>query len=676
MAEINIPGVSDKYKTNDLVKNLMEVERVPLTREQSKLDNYKLERECWQRVNQYMTSVRDNARGLFSYNNPFIEKSVTSSDDSVLTAEAKRDTPEGKFNVIVEQVAAADKFLSSNLGKDFSVRAGKYTFKVGEKKVSFNWRGGSLAEFTDSLNKRGSDLLKASLINVTENTKVWAIESLKTGSANELSFEDDALYLAVGMGIIQAYNNTDTTPVPLSTRILKPISQLSSEGVSLKSGILKFKPQSGAAIMLSDEIVKNNPEGMISFKVKLVPTSDITEASKPAEELKPKLPEPGRVELDSISILNAPTDLDLPYSEPMPEPVKIENYSLVYVRQSNGTESSLGQILASEEVSTVSFNISEYPDATGIIIKNFNTGKIAEISDVRVGEAQPDRYLIPLNPASLAADARVKYEGITMIRSENKIDDIIPNVTLNLQNSSSKPVSLTVDNNTEDAKSAIIEFVGNYNRLMAELNILTQTKEEIVNELEYLTDDERKDALKRLGLFQADFTLTSNKQALQRAVVAPYAIEDNEKIKMLSQIGISSKVTAGGSASPSQMRGYLEIDEKVLDNALKNNMAEIKNLFGYDADNDMIADMGVGFSVERNLNSYTQVGGIIAAKTTTVDSRIKSTETQIKKLEDQLADKEAELKTKYTKMESTLNTLESQSTKISNFSKQNSGNNQ
>ena len=676
MAEINIPGVSDKYKTNDLVKNLMEVERVPLTREQSKLDNYKLEKESWQRVNQYMTSVRDNARGLFSYNNPFIEKSVTSSDDSVLTAEAKRDTPEGKFNVIVEQVAAADKFLSSNLGKDFSVRAGKYTFKVGEKKISFNWRGGSLTEFTDSLNKRGNDLLKASIINVTENTKVWAIESLKTGSANELSFDDDALYLAIGMGIIQAQNNTDSTPIQLSTRILKPISQLSSEGVSLKSGSLKFKPQSGAAIMLSDEVVKNNPDGMISLKVKLIPTADITEASKPVEELKPKLPEPGKVELESISILNAPTDLDLPYSEPIPEPVKIENYSLVYVRQSNGTETSLGQILASDDISTVSFNISEYPDVSSIIIKNFNTGKIAEISDVRIGEAQPDRYLIPLNPASLAADARVKYEGITMIRSENTIDDIIPNVTLNLQHSSSKQVSLTVDNNIEDAKSAIIEFVGNYNRLMAELNILTQTKEEIVNELEYLTDDERKEALKRLGLFQADFTLTSNKQALQRAVVAPYAIEDNEKIKMLSQIGISSKVTAGGSATASQMRGYLEIDEKVLDNALKNNMAEIKNLFGYDADNDMIADMGVGFAVERNLNSYTQVGGIIATKTTTVDSRIKSSETQIKKLENQLADKESELKTKYTKMESTLNSLESQSTKISNFSKQNSGNNQ
>ena len=676
MAEINIPGVSDKYKTNDLVKNLMEVERVPLTREQSKLESYKLEKESWQRVNQYMTSVRDNARGLFSYNNPFIEKSVTSSDDSVLTAEAKRDTPEGKYNVIVEQVAAADKFLSNNLNKDFSVRAGRYSFSVGSKTISFNWRGGSLTEFTDSLNKRGNDLLKASIINVSENTKVWAIESLKTGSSNELSFDDDALSLAVGMGIVQAQKQAPSTPIIQSTRNLKPISQLSSEGVTLKSGTLQFKPQSGAAIILSNDILSANPDGMISLKVKLIPTADITETEKPVAEVKPKLPEPGKIELDSISILNAPIDLDLPYSEPVPEPVKIDNYSLVYVKQNNGTEISLGQILASDDISTVSFKISDYPDISSIIIKNFNTGKIAEVSDVCVSEAQSERFIVPLNPVSLAADARVKYEGITMTRSENKIEDIIPNVTLNLQHSSSKQVTLTVDNNIEDAKSAIIEFVGNYNRLMAELNILTQTKEEIVNELEYLTDDERKDALKRLGLFQADFTLTSNKQALQRAVVSPYAIEDNEKINMLSQIGISSKVTAGGSATASQMRGYLEIDEKVLDNALKNNMTEIKNLFGYDADNDMIADMGVGFAVERNLNSYTQVGGIIATKTTTVDSRIKSSETQIKKLEDQLADKESELKTKYTKMESTLNSLESQSTKISNFSKQNSGNNQ
>jgi len=41
MAGINIPGVTDKYKTNDLVESLMKVERIPLTREQEHLDSYK-----------------------------------------------------------------------------------------------------------------------------------------------------------------------------------------------------------------------------------------------------------------------------------------------------------------------------------------------------------------------------------------------------------------------------------------------------------------------------------------------------------------------------------------------------------------------------------------------------------------------------------------------------------
>ena len=673
MAEINIPGVSDKYKTNDLVKNLMEIERVPLKREQSKLENYKLEKESWHRINQYMTSVRDNARGLFSYNNPFTEKSVTSSDDSVLTAEAKRDTPAGEYKIIVEQIASADKFLSNNLNKDFNVVAGKYTFKVGSKSISFNWRGGTLSEFTDSLNKRGNDLLKASLINVTGTTKVWTIESLKTGSENMLSFEDDALSMAATIGIIQTQKQSESIPLVQSTRNLSPISQLSSSGVSLKSGTLQFNPQSGAAINLKDEIIKNQ-DNIISLKIKITPTIDITESEKTEEELKPLLPESSKIEFNSIIVENAATDLDLPYFEQKPKQTKVENYSLVYIRRSNGTETSLGQIASKDEISTVSFKISDYPDITGVVIKNFNTGKIIEISDMRSYKAQSERNIVPLNPVSLAADARIKYEGITMTRQENKIDDIIPNLTINLEHSSSKPITLKIDNNVENAKNAIIEFVGNYNRLMAELNILTQTKEEIVNELEYLTDDERQSALKRLGIFQADFTLTSNKQALQRAVVSPYAIEKNEKIRMLSQIGISSKVRTGGSATAAQMRGYLEIDEKVLDAALQNNIAEIKNLFGFDADNDMIADMGVGFAVERNLTSYTQVGGIIAAKTTTVDNRIKSSEKEIKKLEDQLTEKEAELKEKYAKMESTLNSLEAQSSKISNFNKQNLGN--
>ena len=64
MADINIPGVSDKYKTNDLVKSLVEVERLPLKREEEKLDGLKTEQANWRRVNQYMSSLRESTRSL------------------------------------------------------------------------------------------------------------------------------------------------------------------------------------------------------------------------------------------------------------------------------------------------------------------------------------------------------------------------------------------------------------------------------------------------------------------------------------------------------------------------------------------------------------------------------------------------------------------------------------
>ena len=47
MAGLNIPGVTDQYKTNETVEKLMQIERAPLTREQKQLDQYKAEKDAW-----------------------------------------------------------------------------------------------------------------------------------------------------------------------------------------------------------------------------------------------------------------------------------------------------------------------------------------------------------------------------------------------------------------------------------------------------------------------------------------------------------------------------------------------------------------------------------------------------------------------------------------------------
>ena len=205
---------------------------------------------------------------------------------------------------------------------------------------------------------------------------------------------------------------------------------------------------------------------------------------------------------------------------------------------------------------------------------------------------------------------------------------------------------------------------------MAELNIVTQNKPEIVDELEYFTEEESEKAMERLGAFQSEFTLKSSKSSLQQIMTNSYLPEDNVDIKTLSQIGIATKTGVSSGTSAAQMRGYMEIDEKKLDEALKNNMSEIKNLFGYDTNDDKIIDAGIAYKMDQTLLAYVQTGGILALKNSAIEKNISNTETKIERLEVQVANKEAELKRKYGNMESTLNNLESQSNSITNFANQ------
>ncbi|MCK7577237.1 MAG: flagellar filament capping protein FliD [Chromatiales bacterium] len=90
-----------------------------------------------------------------------------------------------------------------------------------------------------------------------------------------------------------------------------------------------------------------------------------------------------------------------------------------------------------------------------------------------------------------------RLEGIEVVRDTNSISDLIPGVTLNLQEASDKKVRLKVEPDREKSKEAIIELVGNYNRLMADINILSRNDERLVQEISYYTDEERKTATER-----------------------------------------------------------------------------------------------------------------------------------------------------------------------------------
>ena len=431
------------------------------------------------------------------------------------------------------------------------------------------------------------------------------------------------------------------------------------------------EPRGAYQVKIPEKILRDQSLHL-QFTVAQKETEDITPAINQTL-LQPELPDAGSAEFGGIVINNneSDTNLNLPKEPPAPlEPVLTN--SVLYAVMEDGSEKEIPYTPAEEgKAAQIDIKLAEYPGIKALAVRNLNTGTTLEVSSISALDPVKDLGYGPKHPVSTADDAIIKYEGITITRPSNKIDDVVPEITLNVHDKTEKTATIAVKPDVDSSKNAIIEFVGKYNQAVAELNILSQNKPEIIEELDYLTKDEQEAEQKKLGLFQSDFSLTNIKSNMAATISARYMFSDSAEITMLSQLGIATNAGGySGGYSQSKLRGYLEIDEKKLDDALANHLDDIKMLFGYDSDGDLIVDTGIAYKLDKQISAYTQTGGILAMKTSSLDSKIKSSETKITKLESQMEKKEAELRSKYSQMVGSLNSLEAQQNTISNFTKQ------
>ncbi len=684
MAGLNIPGVTDQYNTNDTVEKLMKIERIPLTREQNLLESLKTEKNAWRDINTKLTSLRDNTKTLYSFENPFNSKLTSSTEEYAITAEANRSANIQSFKIDVIQAASADRFLTDELENDYKVPQGTYTYRVGEKQISFNWKGGSVKDFSAALNKRGNNVIKSSIIGASAGKKSLLIEAVPTGKENRLIFEDDAKTFAFESKMVDKIKSETQTFASSQNEILPvnkieydepaymPRLSLTNINFNEEKESVTVDPRGAYQIKIPDKILRDS-DLHIQFTVTKSETEDITPAINQTL-LQPELPDAGSAEFGGIVISNNESDinLNLPKEPPAPlEPVLTDK--ILYAVMEDDSEKEIPfKNEAEGKPAQIDFKLKDYPGIKAIAVRNQNTGNSFEISNFSALDPSKDLGYGPVHPVSTADDAILKYEGITITRPTNKIDDIVPEITLNVHDKTEKTATIAVKPDVDSSKAAIIDFVGKYNQTVAELNILSQNKPELIEELDYLSNDEKEAEQKKLGLFQSDFSLTNIKSNMATTISARYLFSDSAEITMLSQLGIATNAGGySGGYSQSKLRGYLEIDEKKLDDALANHLDDIKMLFGYDSDGDLIIDSGIAYKLDKQISAYTQTGGIFALKTSSLDSKIKSSEQKVTKLESQMATKEAELRNKYSQMEGSLNSLEAQQNTISNFVKQN-----
>lgn len=678
MPGISIPGVTNKYNTNETVEKLMEIERVPLTREQNALKSYQAQQTAWRDMNRKLTEFRDSVKMLYSFENPFNNKLASSSNENAITADAARGADFQSFQIEVVQEAAADRFLSKELPSDYQVPKGAYTFRVADKTISFQWKGGSLSDFSKAINKRGGGIVKSLVINSGNDKRTILIESLKTGEKNRLTFENDAKQFALDSGMIgkaksvasnfgASQSDFHAPPSDANASEQTGMQRITNAGIRVENGTISIPPRNGFELALP------NNENHISFEMTKNDVADIT-TSINQKDSRPIMPDAGEAFYEDVVVKNNLSDTkisDNPRYQKAPlTPISTDD--IVFIKMKDGSEKAIplpapnadGKIL-------IDIDPKQYPDAESLIVRNKNTGTSLTISNLASYNAKASNGFEPTNPASVAQDAIVKYEGITIKRETNDIDDVVPEITLHVHGKTERPATVKINPDVKSSKDALIAFVGKYNEAIAEINILSQTKPEIIDELSYLSEDERKTKKERLGLFSGDFSLISMKNNMQNIESSRYRFQEDASVSSLAEIGISTNASGGYNGySPSRLRGYLEINENTLDTALESSLTDIKNMFGYDTDGDLIIDSGIAYRLDQELEAYVKTGGIISIKTSTLDSKIKTSESKIARLETQMDKKEAQLKQQFANMEGSLNSLENQQNTINNFMKQ------
>ncbi|UCF96419.1 MAG: flagellar filament capping protein FliD [Spirochaetaceae bacterium] len=661
----SIPGVSSKYDSEETIEKLVEAESIPLARMERERETFKDQKSAWISLNQRMVSVRDSAQNLYSFQNPFNNKIASSSDESVLTATADRTSVEEEVSILVKRIATADRFLSKPMPKDYKVPAGLYRFRVGEEEVRFNFRGGTLRELAEAINAKSEGLLEASVISDSKNTQVFLIESKKTGARNQMTLHDQAAVFGEEAGIIERSLEASRT-IQLSPSLVE------GEEISVSEGTLRLKPVSEAKIPLRPpHTMKTNMVLSLEVRVQRLPEEPYEQPTAPPG---PAIPSVGGIEFEGIGVESARSRTVLPPWEPPEPPQRVDDAKILFVQEGDRLI-ALPPLQDSDEFVPLQFEASELPARIdGLVVRNRNTHRIVEVRNIRIYDKTARGEYRALNPLSSAEDALIEMNGIEITRESNDIDDLLPGVNITLHGAGDLPVSLSVARDMESIKEGLYNFIGYYNRLLMHIDILTRQDEQVLESAIFLDDNEKQQAEQDLGLFQGNTTLMQLKSRLQRIMMDPHPTDGGRELSLLAQIGISTSgggFQSSGVVDRTRLRGYLQIDEAKLEESVTRMGDWVKQLFGYDGDNDLTIDSGAAYQVDTYLRAFVETGGIVANRMATLDGSIARKEREIERFNEHLQDYEAELRRKFGAMEGALDNLEKSSRAIENLNRRN-----
>lgn len=294
--------------------------------------------------------------------------------------------------------------------------------------------------------------------------------------------------------------------------------------------------------------------------------------------------------------------------------------SLNGIMQAFNTSNSVG-------VSATMVNTGDTTNPYYLLMNARGTGTEAAVKSITVSGVDPATDVSALNDTfgfnqgsggalveTQALNAEININGIDIVSQTNTVENAIEGITLTLNKENSSAENLSVSADTAVTEKAITAFVNAYNNLQNTARTLTAYNSENQTS-SILTGD---NLVRRI---QSQIT-----QALSAA-------PPSGAIANLGSMGITSDLATG----------TLQIDSLKLNEVLKNNMPDVKNLFA--------GDNGISTSIDTTSESFIRAGGAISSATDGLNRTIELLNTQYESASARISSRMEAYRTQFQKLD-------------------------
>ncbi|MGP9043304.1 flagellar filament capping protein FliD [Cytobacillus kochii] len=686
MANFRIGGLASGLDTESLINDLMRVQRVPIDKLSQKKQTLEWQRDSYRDINLKLASFRDMTLNM-RLQSSFLSKITSSSNSNKVTATADSTAGNGSYTLsAVSRLATSATNASAgritSTGEKLDTTKSLYSQKDIFENSSFDWKSTEQSINEEiTVKKAGTEF---SLQKLGKHT-IEQMDSVTVGTDNyqvvtsldDLDASQKQVFVDEKTGKM-----TFSQQIPADSKIEVEYSMVQKDAISVGSATKEVQLSQIGITEFEDSITftwdKKDAAGNIIKDTNGDPIKETktftagTDVNNLAEDQFYLDKETGKITFGSDLQAGAKAEVSYDHQYFEFSMSTFNETGEVSQTFTFDARDSLTTVIDKVNKSSLGVNMFYDQHSDKVTIARTSTGDFNQSGDGKEISFNGSPFLnnvlkLDSNNEKGGENAKFTLNGLETERTSNTFT--VNGVSFTLKDTfdavnGDSPVTISINNDTDQAVEKIKEFVEKYNELID--NIQGQLSEEKYRDYAPLTSEQREamsekdielwEEKAKSGLLRSDQQLSSLLSNMRMNFYTPLEGATSE-YNQLSAIGITTtKNYLEG--------GKLEINEDKLKEALENDAEGVFNLFA--ADGDTLGEQGISRrlrdTVTQSIDAITiKAGnGMKTNSQFTIGKNLDDINNRITELESKLADKEQRYWSQFAAMETQMQKMNEQ----------------